>query len=157
MNTGIPQGSPLSPILFLFYISELLEQFQKVENNTVGFGFMDDTSLIAWGDTPEENCRHLEEAHSKCESWATRHGATFAPNKYKLMHLQRNTRQEGSQATVHIQGAEAELCTKRMRLLGFWLDPKLKWSENIKVAQGKMEIAIAQISRLVASTWGPLL
>ena len=27
-QTGIPQGSPLSPILFLFFISELLEEFQ---------------------------------------------------------------------------------------------------------------------------------
>ena len=70
------------------------------------------------------------------------------------MHLQRNSSQE-SQATVNIQGAEAELCTKRMRLLGFWLDPKLGWKEHIKVAQGKMAAAVAQMSRLVASTWGP--
>ena len=27
-QTGIPQGSPLLPILFLFFISELLEEFQ---------------------------------------------------------------------------------------------------------------------------------
>jgi len=156
-TTGIPQGSPLSPILFLFYSSELLQQFQEVENHTVGFGFIDDTSLITWGNTPEENCTRLEEAHSKCERWATKHGAAFAPNKYKLIHLQRNSRQERlqTQATVSIQGAEAELCTKRMRLLGFWLDPKLKWSEHIKVAQERMAAAVAQISRLVASTWGP--
>ena len=32
--TGILQGSPLSPILFLFFISELLETFQQVNNNT---------------------------------------------------------------------------------------------------------------------------
>ena len=53
---------------------------------------------------------------------------------------------------MNIQGAEAELCTKRMRLLGFWLDPKLGWSEHIKVAQEKMAGAVAQMSRLVAST-----
>ena len=38
-QTGIPQGSPLSPILFLFFISELLEDFQRVEDKTFGFGF----------------------------------------------------------------------------------------------------------------------
>src|SRR5215469_4554454 len=93
---------------------------------------MDDTNLVTWGNTSGENCRHLEEAHSKCESWATQHGATFAPNKYKLMHLQRDTRQDGSQATVNIQEAEVELCTKRMRMLGFWLDPKLLYTAMVR-------------------------
>ena len=43
---GIPQGSPLSPILFLFYISELLETLQSPENDIFGFSFIDNTNLI---------------------------------------------------------------------------------------------------------------
>ena len=65
-QTGIPQGSPLSPILFLFFISELLEEFQQVNGSTIGFGFVDDTNLITWGDTAQDNCRRLTSAHNKC-------------------------------------------------------------------------------------------
>ena len=63
-ETGIPQGSPLSPTLFLFFISELLETFQDVNRDTLGFGFVDDTNLIAWGDSAADNCRRLTEAHN---------------------------------------------------------------------------------------------
>ena len=45
-QTSIPQGSPLSLILFLFFISELLAEFQQVDSNTLRFGFVDDTNLI---------------------------------------------------------------------------------------------------------------
>jgi Reverse transcriptase (RNA-dependent DNA polymerase) len=61
--TGIPQGSPLSPILFLFFISELLEKFQQPGEEIIGFGFIDDTNLITWGSTAKENCRKLTAAH----------------------------------------------------------------------------------------------
>jgi Reverse transcriptase (RNA-dependent DNA polymerase) len=46
-RTGIPQGSPLSPILFLFFIAGLLEKFQDPDKDIVGFSFVDDTNLIA--------------------------------------------------------------------------------------------------------------
>jgi Reverse transcriptase (RNA-dependent DNA polymerase) len=46
-RTGIPQGSPLSPILFLFFIAGLLEKFQNPDKDMISFGFVDDTNLIA--------------------------------------------------------------------------------------------------------------
>jgi hypothetical protein len=55
-QTGIPQGSPLSPILFLFFISELLKDFQHADGGVIAFSFVDDMNLIAWGNTAEDNC-----------------------------------------------------------------------------------------------------
>jgi hypothetical protein len=119
-NTGIPQGSPLSPILFLFFISELLEAFKNVENNTVGFGFVDDTTLITWGPTARENCERLEQAHLRCADWTRRHGAKFAPDKYQVMHFIRKYKHLVGDlaATVRINGVPAELMPKSIRVLG---------------------------------------
>ena len=89
INSGIPQGSPISLILFLFFISELLEGMQSVEEKKLGFGFVDDINIITWGDSAQENCERLEEAHKKCMDWSRRHGLKFAPDKYKLIHFTR--------------------------------------------------------------------
>ncbi|KAI1000147.1 hypothetical protein K3495_g8053 [Podosphaera aphanis] len=71
--TGIPQGSSLSPILFLFFASTLLPLLQSPNSSAVGF--VDDTNILTWSDTTEENCRRLEKLHEKCELWAKSHGS----------------------------------------------------------------------------------
>src|SRR5437667_6341611 len=86
-NSGIPQGSPISPILFLFFISELLEGMQSMEEKQLGVGFVDNINIITWGDSAQENCKRLEEAHEKCMDWCRRHGSKFATDKYKLIHF----------------------------------------------------------------------
>ena len=60
--TGIPQGSPLSPILFLFFVSNLLNTFK--EGATQGIGFVNDTNLIIYRPTATENCKTLKKAYN---------------------------------------------------------------------------------------------
>src|SRR5699024_214317 len=100
--TGIPQGSPLSPILFLFYNAELLEQCANPHRGVGCLGFVDDITLIAWGESTEDNCRRLAEAHAQCDWWARRYGACFAPEKYELMHFTRRRARHNRAATVQI-------------------------------------------------------
>ncbi|KAI1001176.1 hypothetical protein K3495_g7023 [Podosphaera aphanis] len=84
-NTGIPQGSSLSPILFLFFVSTLLPMLQTPSSTAVGF--VDDTNILTWSNSTEENCRNLERYHGICEEWAKKHGVRFAPENYQLIHF----------------------------------------------------------------------
>jgi hypothetical protein len=55
----------LSPILFLFYISELLKIYNWSKEGLSAIGFADDVNLLAYSQSTETNCQVLEEAHTK--------------------------------------------------------------------------------------------
>jgi len=84
IHTGIPQGSPLSPILYLFYNADLLEIGDPESLIT---GYIDDTSILVEGKNTEETCARLQELHAKAEIWAKKHASVFAPQKYELIHF----------------------------------------------------------------------
>jgi hypothetical protein len=151
--TGIPQGSPLSPILFLFFVSNLLNSFE--EGATQGIGFVDDTNLITYGPTAAENCRILEKAHDTCIEWARRHGVQFSPEKYQLIHFTRKRNQSADlQHTIRIQGFGGQP-VQGLRVLGVWVDSKLQWSAHAAQAARKGQAQYIALSRIVNSTWGP--
>ena len=148
--TGIPQGSTLSPILFLFFASTLLPALH--EGKTTAMGFVDDSNILTYSNSTEENCRQLERAHQKCLKWASQHGAAFAPQKYQLIHFTRG-RRHNLKATVQIQGFE-EGPVPSLRLLGVWVDTKLQWGPHIKKAAEKGAQQMQSLQRLCKSTWG---
>ena len=101
LHVGVSQGSPLSPILFLFYNGMLLD---RLENTTLPIsllGFADNTNLLAFGDTTSSNCNALEEAYRICEEWVESHDMTFALQKYTLIHFTRRRHQQ-IQAPAHL-------------------------------------------------------
>ncbi|KAM0815410.1 putative Reverse transcriptase [Seiridium cardinale] len=83
INTGIPQGSPLSPILYLFYNTDLLDSCNEAEDTTAT-GFINNVAILAVGDSTEKTCQKLQEALRKAETWALTHASIFAPEKFQL-------------------------------------------------------------------------
>jgi hypothetical protein len=62
MATGIPQGSPASPILFLLYLCPLFDSLQLHYPNIWGLSYINDVILVAQGKTREGNSRVLDMA-----------------------------------------------------------------------------------------------
>ncbi|CAI6076508.1 unnamed protein product [Clonostachys chloroleuca] len=77
----MPQGSPLSPILFLLFISGLLDVLDRASNlhdinaECYPFGYVDDHYLMRMTEV--------------MKSWADENKVVFNPKKYVVMHFRR--------------------------------------------------------------------
>jgi hypothetical protein len=63
---SVPQGSLLSPILFIFYNLGLLESLNLLDLYLSILGFVDDVNLLIYRKSTLENYTTLELAHDKC-------------------------------------------------------------------------------------------
>jgi Reverse transcriptase (RNA-dependent DNA polymerase) len=63
IDTGILQGSSILLILFLFFISELLDTTNNKGLRTSSIGFVDDVHILMYRDLTERNCAVLSRIH----------------------------------------------------------------------------------------------
>lgn len=72
VTTGIPQGSPVFPIFYLFYNANLLEACSKSGRKATAMRFVDDVNILAYSTSTEETAEFLK-GHTNC----TQSGRTY--------------------------------------------------------------------------------
>ena len=137
VNIGIPQGSPLSPILFLFFASPMLERLQNSTSLPGGctvVQYVDDIHLLSVSESHERNCQILEHWHDEILAWARECGVRFSPHKYSVMHFSKPYSQRKEITCLpNIPGLNREKALEKstMRVLGVILDPRLTWKDHV--------------------------
>ncbi|KAG5761420.1 hypothetical protein H9Q72_010474 [Fusarium xylarioides] len=160
VNIGIPQGSPLSPLLFLFFTAPLMARINKhdVKDVTIHtFAYVDDTYLVAVSNSYKLNCRGLEVAHESIMEWATEVGMKFSPQKYSVMHFKCPIDTDPDcKLLPNIQGLKDNTsCLKeKVKVLGLVLDPGLTWEHHITDIEEKVEKSLKYLRKILGSVWG---
>jgi hypothetical protein len=146
---GVPQGSPLSPLLYTYYNADLLD----VPNGKgESLGFIDDIVYGVQGNTAAGNARKLGNMLQEAEQWRKRHGAQFETSKYVLVHYTRN-RKQATKASIKTGNVTIEP-EKEARYLGVILDQELRFKAHVQQVIKRGTGAAMALASIARSTWG---
>jgi hypothetical protein len=85
IDQGLPQGSPLSVILYIIYNADLLVPEFHFDRNTVLLGFIDDVVHLTSGKRLEDATHKLNALGEAALAWGRSHGAIFDSQKAQFM------------------------------------------------------------------------
>lgn len=149
LDMGVPQGSPLSPVLFLVYVNDLLIALRSIQG-AFGQAFADD--LASWW---------LESAHTPSPSpglrisqtiqtWASQWRMVFNPAKCQVLSIGRIS----APPPVFVLGDVQLACVPYLRYLGVWLDSTLSWREHIRRVSQRALGRLRLLHRGAGTLWG---
>ncbi|CAM4589481.1 unnamed protein product [Caretta caretta] len=126
VNSGVPQGSVLGPILFNIFIHDL----EKVVNSEVA-KFADDTKVLKIVKS-RADCEELQKDLSKLGDGATKLQMKFNVDKCKVMHIGKHN----PNYTYKMMGSKSAVTTQE-REFGVIVDSSLKSSTQRAAAVKK--------------------
>ncbi|GKU10992.1 unnamed protein product [Fusarium langsethiae] len=150
LQCGLPQGSSVSPIVFLLYT----EPIYRLGNHPQGrFGYADDTAILSIGDTVDETVTMASSSVDEMVRWGALNGVSFDPKKTEVMHFSRGKLRTAP--TVR-HGASEKHPEPALRWLGIWLDSRLSFRIHVEKWAAKAKAVAYHLRRVTNTIHGPL-
>ena len=144
LQAGLPQGSPLSLILFLFFNADLVQY--KIDANGGSVVFVDDYTAWVTGPSAEANRAGIQAIINRALDWERRSSTQFEGDKTSIVHFTRN-KDRSSEALFTIKGDTVKL-TENAKILGVVMDCELCYKQHIARTAAKGLAAALALRRL---------
>ena len=149
LTMGVPQGSPLSAILFIVYVNDLLLQLSSLQG-TSAQAFADDLSSWWLESAQSSSPSPGPQISQTIQIWASQWRMVFNPAKCQLLSIGRIRLPP---PVFQISGVQLA-CVPHLRYLGVWLDTTLSWREHIRRVSQRALVRLRLIHRGAGTLWG---
>jgi hypothetical protein len=151
---GVPQGSPLSLVYSITYMSSLLAMMKGWNNSSLGM-YVDDGILFAcadeWGDVE----RILRAQYTVCKEWLQRSGLAIELDKTELLFFQKPYEHNTVPAPMRLilpdpasHSYYVVLPVENLHYLGFFINRLLKWEHHIWIMCNQAQASIKALQVL---------
>jgi len=153
VETGVPQGLPVSALLFIIYLSGLFGRVEEKEEEcgSEGISFVDDVAWVVEGEDVGECTQRLEGCAKEAQIWAKENACQFDIEKTEAMLFTRrgNNKEPKMKAKIRIGNHEVQYNKQATRWLGVWLDSMLTLNDHMKKTFAKARRAQSSVQSLI--------
>ena len=127
VESGIPQGSPISPILFLIYIRHLFPKI-RMKFNAHSPSFIDDVAIYVENKTAKQNCKEIEIIVKTAYDWAASNNVKFDDDKIRADSLRKD--KESNERQIRITKRDSTRTKKCSQMVGPLVRPKIEFQKT---------------------------
>ena len=147
VNTGIPQGSPISPILFLIYIRGLF-----TTPSIKYLSYIDDISVTVASTSFYRNIGILEREIDRLVSVGQKSAISFDIAKTELLHF--TGAKEAQKHSLDLPDNTTIQPKSLIKWLGVYFNPNLTFKEHVAIRTLQAKSAYLRMARLANSERG---
>lgn len=154
--SGLPQGSPISPIPFMLFIEPLFK-CGPLAAKRGRFGYADDIGQLVASPSLAENINILNSWLADLQQWTEQEGLAFDFSKSEIQHFSRGKQGDppllipspGGPYTISPPGKGAAT-----RWLGIWFDRRLTFHPHCKIMAARAKQTVTGILSLANTARG---
>ena len=155
MKQGVPQGSVLSPMLFLFFINDLSAQLPAGVECSL---FADDVALYCSHRSLEKAEELLQEAVGVVERWSKENKLDLNLSKSCVFFFSSCTRDAKHRPDIKLMGERMNFGEgeqeKNPKFVGITLDRQLTFKDHVKDVCSRVEKRGKLLACLASRAWG---
>ena len=152
---GLPQGSPLSPLLYLLYTASLPAAISAASPDTIPTSFADDLTLERADTDPQRAAATIQAALTATETWCENHHLQLAPEKTEALLVTVDPRQNNAKCRPPLQLCGTDVnYVRELKVLGVTIDSQLTMACQAKAAADKIRSRNRVLASIAARSWG---